>query len=305
MYYLNKERQYMAKFKQKIVIYGRYRSANQELMDTVKHLYDHLKAKVSYIGIEAETAKHLNNFDGEVVEPETLKDMNLMIVIGGDGSILTAGLTSIDYGIPIIGINRGRLGFLADISPKHAEHDIEQILAGNYKAESRFILESTILDDKDQVVYKQKALNDVVLLPGDNAAQMIEFSILIDNELVCSQRADGLIVATPTGSTAYALSGGGPILHPALDAIVLVPMFPHTLTSRPIVIDANSTIQIMVTSNDDSVPKISCDGHTKIPIYPNQSLTIQKGEKKLMLLHPTHYNYYETLRTKLGWQQKH
>jgi len=144
------------------------------------------------------------------------------------------------------------------------------------------------------------ALNDVVLHPG-KSTRMIEFEIYIDGQFVCSQKADGLILATPTGSTAYALSAGGPIMHPKLDAIVIVPMYPHTLSGRPIVVDGNSEMKIVVSKNMQIYPQVSCDGQNHFTCAPGDTLTVRKKSQKLRLIHPLDHNYYEVCRTKLGW----
>ncbi len=153
-----------------------------------------------------------------------------------------------------------------------------------------------------EIITQGIALNDVVLLPGD-IAKMIEFDISINEDFVCSQRADGLIVTTPTGSTAYALSGGGPILHPQLDAIALVPMFPHTLSSRPIVVQAHSQIKINISSQNDISPSVSNDGQQPVALAAGGSIYIHRYKHPLHLIHPTDYNYYDTLRRKLDWER--
>lgn len=178
---------------------------------------------------------------------------------------------------------------------------IENILKGNYKEETRFLLDMKA-KHSNRIIAQGIALNDVVLLPGD-IAKMIEFDIYINDEFVCHQRADGLIVATPTGSTAYALSGGGPILHPKLDAVALVPMFPHALSSRPIVIDGNSKIKINISHKNDVSPYISHDGQPRVPLLPEGSIHINKYRHSLRLIHPRDYNYYDILRRKLDWEK--
>ena len=172
---------------------------------------------------------------------ETLGKMcDLAIVVGGDGSMLTAARALAKHGVPVVGINRGGLGFLTDIAPDELEQRLDDVFSGNYEVEQRFMLEGNIC--REGVSLNQgQALNDVVLSAG-SSGRMIEFELYIDDHFVYSQRSNGLIISTPTGSTAYALSGGGPIMHPSLDALVLVPIFPHTLTGRPIVIDGNSKI---------------------------------------------------------------
>ena len=169
---------------------------------------------------------------------------DLLITVGGDGSLLKAARIASRRQIPILGINRGKLGFLTDIKPD-CLNTILPVLQGQFKTEQRLLLEATIGD------YQSTALNDVVLLPGD-IAHMITFTLEVDGQFVATQRADGLIIATPTGSTAYALSGGGPILHPTSNAVTLVPMFPHTLSSRPLVIPQQKTIRITIEEAENT-----------------------------------------------------
>ena len=166
----------------------------------------------------------------------------------------------------MLGINRGSLGFLTDIRPDELEAKVGEVLDGQYIVESRFLLDAQVRRGIDSMG-QGDALNDVVLHPG-KSTRMIEFELYIDGQFVCSQKADGLIVATPTGSTAYALSAGGPIMHPKLDAIVIVPMYPHMLSSRPIVVDGNSELKIVVSPNMQIYPQVSCDGRTISPAPP-------------------------------------
>lgn len=233
---------------------------------------------------------------------EMAKCCDLFIVLGGDGSLLQAAPIAAKAQIPVVGINKGRLGFLTDITPTELEKDLEQILSGLFLEEHRFLISADITGEIDSQE-QNKALNDIVLLPGD-VAHMIEFEIYINKEFVCKQRADGLIIATPTGSTAYALSGGGPILYPQLDAIVLVPMFPHTLSNRPIVVQGNSLIEVTISPQNEANPWLSCDGRKKRVVKAGESIKIQRSEERVRLIHPEHYNYFETLRTKLGWSGK-
>lgn len=228
-----------------------------------------------------------------------LNDCDLVIVVGGDGSLLTAAKTALPYQLPVLGINRGRLGFLTDIHPL-AFHTLGEVLNGHYTIEHRALLNAIIQHD-DNTLGQGLGLNDVVLLPGI-VVQMIEFETYINGQFVCRQRADGLIVATPTGSTAYALSGGGPILHPQLDAIALVPMFPHTLSSRPIVVRGDSQIEIRVSEQHETPPNISCDGQERLKTPPGSHILIHKHSHTLQLVHPKTYNYFSTLREKLGWE---
>lgn len=264
--------------------------------DTLEAVKDYLWQKKLSVFIEENTAEMMIKNNLPLFSEKNIpREIDLMVVVGGDGSLLNAAHCALPHHLPVLGINRGRLGFLADIHPTELSK-IGEVLSGHYVIENRFLL-----DAFDETNHLGVALNDVVLLPGDTA-QLIEFDILINDQFVCQQRADGLIIATPTGSTAYALSGGGPILHPNLNAIVLVPMFPHTLSSRPIVIDGNAKIEIFIHTENETLPCISCDGQHRIAVKPGTRVRISKNAKTLQLVHPENYAYFETLREKLGWQ---
>lgn len=270
--------------------------------ETLTALKDHLLSLNKQIVLEENAAQMMHDHDLNTVPANQLSQhADLLIVVGGDGSMLNAAHIATPQDLPVLGINRGRLGFLTDIHP-HDLAKIDVILNGHYREEYRFLLQA-VIEDKNKTIGSDMGLNDVVLLPGD-VAQMIEFDIYINDEFMCSQRADGLIVTTPTGSTAYALSGGGPIMYPQLDAIALVPMFPHTLSSRPIVIQDTSKIRINVSENNDASPYLSCDGQKRTAVPPGGTIKIQKKTEKLRLIHPEDYNYYDTLRKKLDWEKR-
>lgn len=224
---------------------------------------------------------------------------DLAIVIGGDGSLLSAARTLARHEVPVLGVNRGRLGFLTDINPDQLLHSIPLILDGNYESESRFLLDARVIRN-GEVIAKADALNDVVVNSGASA-QMIEYELYVNDLFVYRQRADGLIVSTPTGSTAYSLSGGGPIMHPSLDAVVLVPMFPHALSSRPIVVDGNSDIRIDILPRNRIHPPVTCDGQTNMTARPGDSVLVQKKPHRLTLLHPVGHSFYASCRDKLRW----
>lgn len=286
----------------RIGLIGNYRK--DHIKETILALKAYLKSCSLEIFVDQETAATLPaDALPTLSRPELAQQCDLIIVVGGDGSLLHAARTIVDYGTPVLGINRGRLGFLTDIRPDEFEKKLAAVLNGHYQEEKRFLLSASISDENKNVLAEDIALNEVVLTLGD-VAHMIEFEIYINQQFVCSQRADGLITATPTGSTAYSLSGGGPIVHPSLNALVLLPMFPHTLTSRPIIIDADSEIQVVVAIHNDISPRISCDGRTHIPITPAGNIFIRKKTEYLKLIHPIDYHYFETLRTKLHWGTK-
>ncbi|MCH8502515.1 MAG: NAD(+) kinase [Aliidiomarina sp.] len=222
----------------------------------------------------------------------------LAIVIGGDGKMLGAARALSLYDIAVIGVNRGNLGFLTDLSPDEAAAQLREVLKGKYHTEHRFLLDARV-ELNGVVSQRNNAMNEVVL-HSDQVAHMVEFEVQVDGQFVFSQRSDGLIVATPTGSTAYSLSAGGPILTPGLNAMTLVPMFPHTLSSRPIVVSGDSVVKILVAPDDQPL-HISCDGHMKLPVSAGAEIIIQRQQKPLRLIHPLNYNYYHVLRNKLNW----
>ncbi|CAA0087125.1 NAD kinase [Zhongshania aliphaticivorans] len=224
---------------------------------------------------------------------------DLIIVVGGDGSLLGAARMLARHSAPVLGVNRGRLGFLTDISPDEIEAQVGSVLDGHYRLEKRFLLDVEVTRDGEPVG-RGDALNDVVLNSG-TSGHMMQFELFIDGEFVYRQRSDGLIIATPTGSTAYALSAGGPIMHPRLDAIAIVPMFPHTLSSRPIVIDGKSEIKMVVGRNNVVRPPVTCDGQVKITSQPGDVIHVRKKPHKLRLVHPLDHSFYASCRDKLGW----
>ncbi len=227
------------------------------------------------------------------------QETDLIIVVGGDGSLLSAARTLAKYETPVLGVNRGRLGFLTDITPDEMAREIPPVLEGNFERESRFLLDADVRRD-GVVVGRADALNDVVVNSG-TSAQMIEFELYINDTFVYRQRADGLIVSTPTGSTAYSLSGGGPIMHPTLDAMLLVPMFPHALSSRPIVVDGDSQIRVDILERNRIHPPVTCDGQVNMTARPGDSVYISKKPHRLTLLHPVGHSFYASCRDKLHW----
>lgn len=276
------------------------RVGSEAVLETLVHLRDFLRARGRTVIVEREVAEHLGSAPGEIRAREQIgHDSDLVIVVGGDGSLLGAARSLAAQDVPVLGVNRGRLGFLTDISPQQLESQMESVLAGRYVLESRFLLDVLVMRG-DEVLARGDALNDVVLNSGVSA-RMIEFDLYIEEQFVYTQRSDGLIISTPTGSTAYSLSGGGPIMHPGLDALVLVPMFPHTLGSRPLVIHGNSSVRIVINEYNDLHPNISCDGQLNFRASPGDVIHIHKKPERLQLLHPLEHNFYAICRAKLGW----
>ena len=232
-------------------------------------------------------------------EAQLCQHADLVIAIGGDGTMLYAGRLARETETPVLGINRGRLGFLADVTPDEMITSVEQVLGGNFTRDSRLLLEAR-LTKKSGKVLTQFALNDVVLKRRETG-RMVDFSTYIDGEFVNTHSGDGMIVATPTGSTAYALSCGGPILSPQLDAVVIVPVCPHTLTDRPIVIPASQSIEVVLLERDETRAAVSIDGIKLGDIRPSDKLHISAAGKRLTLIHPPSYDFYGILRSKLFW----
>lgn len=224
---------------------------------------------------------------------------DLIIVVGGDGTLLGAARVLCSAGIPLLGVNVGRLGFLADISPKFMRESIARILNGDFDEEQRFLLEARIGDIVD-IAKPELALNDVVLHKW-NTPRMVEFEVYIDEHFVNIQHSDGLVVATPTGSTAYALSSGGPLLYPSLNALVLVSICPHTLSHRPLVVSSDSHIEIRICGEHYLNARISCDGQKYLSVLEGQSIFIKKAQHSIRILHPSGHDHYKILRAKLGW----
>jgi NAD+ kinase len=232
-------------------------------------------------------------------EAELCQHANLVIAIGGDGTMLYAGRLARETDTPVLGINRGRLGFLADVTPDEMIASVEQVLGGDFTRDSRLLLEAR-LTKKSGKVLTAYALNDVVLKRRETG-RMVDFSTYVDGEFVNTHSGDGMIVATPTGSTAYALSCGGPIISPQLDAVVIVPVCPHTLTDRPIVIPSNQSIEVVLLERDETRAAVSIDGIKLGDIRPSDKLHISAAGKRLTLIHPPSYDFYGILRSKLFW----
>jgi len=205
-----------------------------------------------------------------------------------------------NHDIPAIGINLGRLGFLTDISLSDLEPSINAIQNGNYKIENRTMLKCEITKS-GKIVFSGNSLNDIVLSKG-NTGRLIEFEIWVNKQFVSQPRSDGLIISTPTGSTAYALSAGGPIIYPNLPVISLSPICPHTLSNRPIILDEKDTIQITSISSQESCANLALDGVISFHTSGEESIIIQSAPKKLKMIRINNFNYFETLHSKLGWQ---
>lgn len=225
---------------------------------------------------------------------------DLIVVVGGDGTLLAAARDLAAAQIPLLGINQGRLGFMVDVNPAEMHETLAHILRGDYSTEERLLLSATIRRNGQDSIGPFLAVNDVVIR-NQTGIRMLEFETWLDDEFISQHRADGFILSSPTGSTAYALSGGGPVLHPGLQALALVPICPHTLSDRPIVVGADRTVKIVLRGSEGTRAVFTCDGQTTESLNPGDTITVSRASEKLRLLHPRNYNYFDILRSKLHW----
>tara|TARA_B100001175_G_scaffold74291_1_gene61915 strand:+ start:6924 stop:7790 length:867 start_codon:yes stop_codon:yes gene_type:complete len=223
-----------------------------------------------------------------------VSNSDLVVAIGGDGTLLSSARKFGSRGIPILGINLGNLGFLTDIAPEDLTTSFKEVINGNYLKDERSFLSTNLNGTKEQSI----ALNEVVIHSG-SIAKLIEYELFIDNCFVYRQKADGIIISTPTGSTAYSLSGNGPIVHPDVKAITLLPMFPHSLNARPLLVDEDSEIMINICSKGKT--DISLDSHNESKLRKDDSIRLSKAKSKLTLIHPKDHDFYSACRNKLGW----
>ncbi|PCH83717.1 MAG: NAD(+) kinase [Piscirickettsiaceae bacterium] len=273
-----------------------------EISDTVKSLCQLLTDLGLNIIADRETASHVKIEESHIADITTIaKHCDLIMSIGGDGTMLSAARALVDENIPLLGINLGRLGFLVDISPEDMTTKLTAILSGEFHVEDRIMLNAQIISD-NKVVHEQTAFNEVAI-HRLNSPNLIEIETFINDKFLNSQRSDGLIVATPTGSTAYALSCSGPIMEPSLDALVLVPINPHTLSNRPIVVDGKSIITINFSQRDKHQAQLTCDNVILPLISEGDQIRIQQHPKKIRLLHPIDHDFFDILRIKLDWSR--
>ncbi|MDD2723088.1 MAG: NAD(+) kinase [Methylovulum sp.] len=276
------------------------KSSDLRIGATLTLLYGYLKAAQHTVIIEQDSAGFIEDTKVNACPIDTIGEhCDLVIAVGGDGTFLSAVRAVVAYDIPIIGINLGRLGFLVDISPDQLPEKLHRILQGHYTEEKRYLLRTKIIRD-GQVIHEETAVNEVVVHRWITPS-MIEIITKIDGVFLNSQRSDGLIISTPTGSTAYSLSAGGPILSPSLNALVLVPLNPHTLSNRPIVIADSAEIEISFCQTKQINALVTCD-HIEIPkVLISDKILIKQEPKPIRILHPEGYDYFYILRNKLNW----
>ena len=273
--------------------------SDASIAKTLPVLYGYLKQYCDII-IAADSIGYIDDNSATSCAAEQLgQRCDLVIVVGGDGTFLSAARVTADYDVPLIGINLGRLGFLVDISPNELPDKLHSMLQGHFVEEKRSLLHAKVIRN-NKVIHEETAVNEVAIHRWVTPS-MIEIVTKIDNIFLNSQRSDGLIVSTPTGSTAYSLSAGGPILHPTLNALVLVPLNPHTLSNRPIVIDDSAEIEISFCQTKQINALVTCD-HIEIPdVLISDKILIKKYPKPIRILHPEGHDFFQILRTKLNW----
>lgn len=285
----------------KIGIIGKH--GDDRVVDAINDVCKFLTDKQFEVYLDKITSELTPELPYEVLERQDLgRTVDLAIIIGGDGTLLNAARSLVSHDIPLLGVNLGRLGFLTDISPDDLQDKLEQIFNGEFDEEPRGLLHTRIYR-QGELINQSSAFNDVVVHKW-NGARMLEYETYIDNQFLNTTRSDGLIVSTPTGSTGYALSGGGPILHPSLHAIVLVPICPHSMAYRPLVVYADSEIKIIVKDCNQAEAQVTCDGQINLGLQAEDRIHITREEHLIRLLHPKSYDYYAMLRAKLHWGKR-
>jgi NAD+ kinase len=280
-----------------IALVGNDRDAR--VVESMHILAAHLQGRGRRVFVDA--ASHVD-FGTTPVErrPESdlARQVELIVAVGGDGTMLHAARLAAPHGVPVLGVNRGRLGFLADIGTGDMRDRVDEILDGRYVQDRRAMLSATVSSNGE--TRDGQALNDVVLHKWQTG-RMLDFETWIDGRYVNNHGGDGLVIATATGSTAYALSCGGPILYPELDAVVLAPICPHTLSDRPIVVRSSSTIEVRLVERPDANAQVICDGVSLGELAAGDRLVVQRAASNVTLLHPRDHDYYRILRSKLRW----
>jgi NAD+ kinase len=279
-----------------IGIISRPRRSN--LAAVVPPLLDWFRTRGIKVFYDTETAGALNAPSTGLERDEVAKNSQLLLVLGGDGTLLAAARVAAPLGIPILPINMGSLGFLTSFKLEEMYPALEETLAGRLPSSERVMLDVE-LEREGQVVERQTVLNEAVINKGA-LARMIEVELLIDAEFICRYRVDGLIVATPTGSTAYSLSAGGPIVHPSVESWIITPICPHTLSDRPVVIRDSSAVEVDLSAGTESV-FLTLDGQTGIPMQPADRVRMTRAAERLKLIQPQKKSYFEILHSKLKW----
>lgn len=288
-----------------VALFGKYHTTTQGgALESSRRALDDVAQFLTRQGcdvvLDQETASHTGMNQYPVLEmTEIGKQCDLGLVIGGDGTMLGIGRQMARHGLPLMGINQGRLGFITDIPLQSYQDVLQPMLLGNYQAEDRSLLQAHVMRDQ-RSVFSALAMNDVVVNRGGTSG-MVELRVEVDGRFVSNQRADGLIIATPTGSTAYSLSVGGPLMHPGIGGWVMAPIAPHTLSNRPIVLPESSEISIEIVSG--RYVSANFDMQSLADLILGDRIVVQRSEHKVRFLHPAGWNYFDTLRKKMHWNE--
>jgi NAD+ kinase len=266
---------------------------------TLRAVAGHLARHGCEVLVERASAAAVRGRGRPVSRDALARRADLVVVVGGDGTLLNAGRTLAAAGVPILGVNAGRLGFMVDVAPADVRSTIDEVLGGRYVREQRLVLSAAVRSGR-RVRGPFLAINDVVMR-NQAAVRMLEFETWLGDEFISLHRADGLIVATPTGSTAYALSGGGPVMHPGLEALAVVPICPHTLSDRPVVIGAGRPVRVVLGGARGTRAMCTCDGQANVTVNAGDIVEIVRSNHVLELVHPNNYKYFNILRNKLHW----
>jgi NAD+ kinase len=275
---------------------GKYRSP--DVAESLRVLASFLRERKIGVLVEEGTAAFVGSDGFEIASYETIgASADVAVVVGGDGTMLNAARRLAEYDVPLVGVNQGRLGFMTDIARQEMLESMQLLLEGRFVAERRFLLDAEVLRHSKRV-FRTLALNDVVVNKGE-MGRMIELKVEVDGEFLYVLRADGMIVATPTGSTAYALSANGPILHPSVAGIAIVPLCPHALSNRPITISDTSRIDLTLVPPHDG--RVHFDGQARLGMRAGDSVRVARSGHTVTFLHPPGYSYFAMLREKLHW----
>ncbi len=270
----------------------------ESILDSMRKIADFLNQAGYVVVYESQTAMNVP-FDD--VTPMNIEDIGTKataaIVIGGDGTMLGIARQLSPYTVPLIGINHGRLGFITDIPLDQMLSVLEQMLEGKYVSETRFLIQGEIIRN-GEAIYHAVAFNDIVISRGGGSG-MIDLKVQVDGHFMYQQRSDGLIISTPTGSTAYSLSAGGPMMHPNLGGIAIVSIAPHSLSNRPIIVP--DTCEIVVELIEANQPSVNYDSQSFASLRLGDRVVIKRAPSTITFLHPSGWSYYDTLRNKLNW----
>ncbi|MBH2019677.1 NAD kinase [Polaromonas sp.] len=281
-----------------VALIGKYQAqGSRSALEDIAHF---LESQGCEVALEADTASNTGLTQFPTLDAAGIgAQCDLALVVGGDGTMLGIGRLLAQFGLPVIGINQGRLGFITDIGFEHYQTALAPMLSGEFEEDRRWMMQARVVRD-GHCVFRATAMNDVVVNRGATSG-MVELRVEVDGRFVANQRADGLIIASPTGSTAYALSAGGPMLHPSIAGWVLVPIAPHTLSNRPIVLSDSGEVVIEIVAGRDA--SASFDQQSLATLLHGDRISVRRSEHQMRFLHPKGWSYFDTLRKKLHWNE--